>query len=1279
MNLNKITYTETLAIDTQTTQPIRAYAEQANTIEVLAPVSGFNTAYAVVQGLKGNVVNPKLRTTERLYMSPLSDEGEYKRWNFVLPGAVLNDMSLMNSTGVRVKVEFWYIQGDFLGVEKYNTETGIADLLATDYPSATDDQFVRVIDTESDWYYDGDLETWVDYEAYKQVGINNKPTEVADFTLEKGVYTGAPSHAPTNTEYIIEELKKMLRVDGSRAMSGDLNMDGNDIDNVTALTLYSTDGTAVATYDGRHIVWAYDGVNAEMFLNLYVEVKADGAIANGDSLMFTGQVGASGRLYVAKATRAELNANPNKYAGQATYDMTDGENGQINWYGTVNGLNTSGLTQGTPIYVDTREGATAGAWTTVRPEAPNAQILIGAVGVVSSTQGSIKVRPEIGRALGDLHNVYLNGHTIETGDLLVGDAVNNRWTYMSKADYLEAVTTDITTLQGEVTTLQTDKEDKSNKVTAFDTPTDTEYPSAKLVKDNLDLKEDKANKGATNGYAPLVSGLIPSAYIPNSYDNYEEVATYADLPTEGRESTVYVVLEDETSGGNTSTYRWTGTVYGKISDTLSASEVKTLYESNADTNAYTDAEKTKLSDLYTKAQLDTLFGDRYTKAEVDALLDSLKAIYGWESTVIATYDNGDTFAKSVIADYDFILASWVESDTTPNEVYTVYFKPSELVDGNCVRTQIQNNPVRVGCLNNSSDTITVGVVDNSNTAVPTATAEVRLVGVKFEQQLAENISYDNTDSDLVATDVKGALDELDSDVDTLETDLATETDERKTKDAELEVKIAQVEETARKIAESDDVGTVEGNTVITLPKNVASGDMNVEVEGLTLEQLVDGADIADGNSVSFDSVSGVDYYDTLNSVIIAGDGTTKTATNSSGETADMMIIPVPPQLEGTTDADTIANIEEALNGQVLTKGLHSASGSVRLKAKGKNLFDGELEIGYIATTTGDNTSTTLHARTINYIKVANNNDYTITKYNDDLTVLTGRVDWYEYDINMNFIISKTNVSKITTETNTSYIRFSIINDPNINRIIQLEQGDTSTDYEAYKDTTLYLKDDVRRSVGSVADTIERSNGKYYKVKRINTADVTGVVSVDTTNYTDALDGGLFINELDAGGTETGTIGTDSTSGDGTLYYQLATPTTTELDADGQLIGDSKGQVTIDNAIPDVDIYDTNINITDTDNPISELVKVVKLGDAQVELDIADATIAGDGLSFTHTGLTSGDAVFFVYKPSATIYGMTTVSYYNSELVRFSPDGTAYKLDWSVDNSGNITWSTVEVE
>ena len=41
----------------------------------------------------------------------------------------------------------------------------------------------------------------------------------------------------------------------------------------------------------------------------------------------------------------------------------------------------------------------------------------------------------------------------------------------------------------------TGKEDKSNKVTAFSSPTDTQYPSAKLVKDSLDTKYEKPSGG----------------------------------------------------------------------------------------------------------------------------------------------------------------------------------------------------------------------------------------------------------------------------------------------------------------------------------------------------------------------------------------------------------------------------------------------------------------------------------------------------------------------------------------------------------------------------------------------------------------------------------------------------------------------------------------------------------------------------------------------------------------------------------------------------------------
>src|SRR6056297_596015 len=261
-NVNTIIYEEDLSILSQTSQPIRAYAEQANTIEAYAPVSEFNTAFIIYQGLKGSVVNPRLRATERLYMT---DVGEvtlngvpYHKWQHTVPGAVLNDASLMKCTGLRIQIELWYTDGDFIGVEKYNVETGIADLLAADYPTATEGQIVRVIDTDTDWILtDGVL---TDFEDKKSDGIVREPTASSDFTLERSIYTTAPTTSPTNDELIINELNKKLAKAGD-TMTGDLDMDGNDVDNVKSVTLYSATGNIVFTTDGTKLNVNIGGVD----------------------------------------------------------------------------------------------------------------------------------------------------------------------------------------------------------------------------------------------------------------------------------------------------------------------------------------------------------------------------------------------------------------------------------------------------------------------------------------------------------------------------------------------------------------------------------------------------------------------------------------------------------------------------------------------------------------------------------------------------------------------------------------------------------------------------------------------------------------------------------------------------------------------------------------------------------------------------------------------------------------------------------------------------------
>lgn len=60
----------------------------------------------------------------------------------------------------------------------------------------------------------------------------------------------------------------------------------------------------------------------------------------------------------------------------------------------------------------------------------------------------------------------------------------------------------------------------------------------------------------------LVNGLIPSQYIPGSYDDIIEKATFTDLPTTGESGKLYVTTADD------KVYRWSGSKYVQVNGGL---------------------------------------------------------------------------------------------------------------------------------------------------------------------------------------------------------------------------------------------------------------------------------------------------------------------------------------------------------------------------------------------------------------------------------------------------------------------------------------------------------------------------------------------------------------------------------------------------------------------------------------------------------------------------------------------------------------------------------------
>jgi hypothetical protein len=185
----------------------------------------------------------------------------------------------------------------------------------------------------------------------------------------------------------------------------------------------SLDTAAAATAGVGEFVW--DAANAtatlgllhDVFLQLgqeqHYHIKASSAIANGQVVMFTGTLGASGMLTGAPATGLTA-ATASYVMGIATQNIALNGWGYVTAFGLVRGIDTSAFSDGAILYLNP---AVAGGLTTTIPTAPNPKVQVGAC-VYAAGNGSIFVRPSIGGTFG-MFEGDVNVSSAATGDLLV--------------------------------------------------------------------------------------------------------------------------------------------------------------------------------------------------------------------------------------------------------------------------------------------------------------------------------------------------------------------------------------------------------------------------------------------------------------------------------------------------------------------------------------------------------------------------------------------------------------------------------------------------------------------------------------------------------------------------------------------------------------------------------------------------------------------------------------------------------------------------------------------
>jgi hypothetical protein len=589
----------------------------------------------------------------------------------------------------------------------------------------------------------------------------------------------------------------------------------------------------------------------------------------------------------------------------------------------------------------------------------------------------------------------------------------------------------------------------------------------------------------------------------------------------------------------------------------------------------------------------------------------------------------------------------------------------------------------------SSDAIkgvgyTEGSLKTHEDRLDTLEADVATEGsvLKSIKDNAENATFTPAvGSGIASTILKDAVNEVGTDVEALKTDKADQTalESVKVKTTENDLAIQAIQRDQTLANQSEAKISASDYGIVALPKN-ATGNLKMKREGLTARNIVSGASIAIGGTVTFASVLNDIYYDTLHKVQITGTGSDIVVNNDSGAIANMAVINLTQTFSSIPTLAQCKNIFPTYFAD--TKSVPMTG---RYRGVGKNLWNQTLEIGSMTSATGANTVTTNDFRNVWYQLVTPSTQYigSVSGYR-----------WYDvyYYTKDKEYISNQNASGTTltfiTPSNCGYIRVrfrrsdgGVILASDLSLALpQLELGSTATTYAPFEAHDQYLTAPDGRSVPSAKDSVEVQDGELVHVKRISTSVAVGSgVAVNVTNYPLAKTGGNFRVELTAGGVQIGVIGTDSTSGAGTLTYELATPITTPIDQDGAI--QAGASVYWEPAIPDVGIYTTKFDILDTTHPIASIDKLYKVDFATgVQTLLTDAVVAGDGLSFTSASLTDGDLVNVIYFYSvANPEGLTTVEYLNSNVVvADSANGKYYKYKPVITNGAIASWTLTEV-
>lgn len=399
-----------------------------------------------------------------------------------------------------------------------------------------------------------------------------------------------------------------INITGSGTLSGDLTVDTN--------TLYvdsTNNQVGIGTTTLAEALTVNGNVEADNFIGglrgeVQFKAKAGEAITKGDPL-YISNFDVTGNVPVVGIADAN---DANKMPAFGLAENTASLNASINvvTFGTLSGLDTSAFSLGDVLYV-----SDTGTLTNTRPKTESSLIQnIGKVQRSHATAGSIKVGGA-GRT-NDVPN--LNEGNVFIGDatgcaitrgLTLDDisetATNKHFTASdnTKLDGIEdnADVTDATNVDAAGAVMNSDTSTASMSFVIdednMSSNLDTKVPTQQSVKAYVDtevasaISSEMTFKGgydATNNL-PDLDGSPPGPVVPINVGDFYTVTVAGTFFTVSVEQGDALIANTNNAS---SVSDWT-----IVNKNLDAASIKTLYESNSNTNAFTDAEQTKLSGI----------------------------------------------------------------------------------------------------------------------------------------------------------------------------------------------------------------------------------------------------------------------------------------------------------------------------------------------------------------------------------------------------------------------------------------------------------------------------------------------------------------------------------------------------------------------------------------------------------------------------------------------------------------------------------------------------------